>query len=197
MRDKFLTDAYYAGPARAGRKAKHKEKLRLGRSRFGWENDLRQMSAGFQCAHCRNTVFTDSLLSGVLNRNHCPYCLWSRHLDLHTSGDRLAACKATMQPVGLSLKKVHKRYAQGGAGELMLVHQCIECGAVSVNRIAADDDSQKIIEVFEASFELDTRSKIRLQAKSITLLEATQLSIVRDQLYGRYCPDGTERRLEV
>jgi hypothetical protein len=102
-----------------------------------------------------------------------------------------------MRPVGLSLKKVHKRYAREGAGELMMVHQCVECGSVSANRIAADDDSQKIIEIFEASFELDTRAKIRLQVKGFTILEVTQLSIVRDQLFGRCRSEGTEWRLEV
>jgi hypothetical protein len=197
MREKFLTDAYYAVPQQTGSKAKQKEKLRLERSRFVWVDDLRQMSASFQCANCRNTVSSDSLRSGVLNRNHCPYCLWSRHLDLHAPGDRLAACKAPMQPVGLSLKKVHKRYARDGAGELMLIHQCVECGSVSANRIAADDDSQKIIEIFEGSLKLDTRAKIRLQVKGIAVLDDTQISIVRDQLFGRYCSEGVELRLKV
>jgi hypothetical protein len=48
----------------------------------------------------------------VRNRNHCPYCLWSRCLDLFRAGDRLSACKAPMQPVGLALKHTRKKYGR-------------------------------------------------------------------------------------
>ncbi len=59
----------------------------------------------FKCIHCHHLVPADSLVSGVINRNHCPYCLYSRHLDLHQAGDRLSACKSQMQPVALTFKR--------------------------------------------------------------------------------------------
>jgi hypothetical protein len=46
----------------------------------------------FKCGHCHAFVSMEPILSGVQNRNHCPYCLWSRHLDLYEAGDRLSAC---------------------------------------------------------------------------------------------------------
>src|SRR4026209_2498083 len=98
----------------------------------------------FRCAHCRNIVSVTHLLSGVNNRNHCPYCLWSRHLDLYSAGDRLSACKAKMKPIGLTMKKGRNKYRPGPRGELMLVHACTECNAVSINRIAADDDPETV-----------------------------------------------------
>src|SRR5512133_632213 len=74
----------------------------------------------FKCNHCRQHVSAASFLSGVVNRNHCPYCLWSRHLDYYKPGDRLAACKAKMRPVGLTLKATRKKYSPESQGELML-----------------------------------------------------------------------------
>ena len=37
----------------------------------------------FQCNHCKNYVSANMAFSEVINRNHCPYCLHSKHVDLH------------------------------------------------------------------------------------------------------------------
>src|SRR5688500_3395418 len=98
----------------------------------------------FRCAHCHALVSSAHLLSGVHNRNHCPYCLWSCHLDLFAAGDRLSACKAPMRAIGLTMKAGRNKYQPDSRGELMLIHQCTDCGALSINRIAADDDSDTV-----------------------------------------------------
>ena len=116
---------------------------------------MRSMAASFgdfRCAHCHNLVSTAHLLSGVNNRNHCPYCLWSCHLDLFSAGDRLSACKGQMKPIGLTMKKSRNKYRLESRGELMLVHECTECGTLSINRIAADDDPENILTIFQDSF---------------------------------------------
>ena len=99
------------------------------------------INTDFKCRHCGSYISTARPLAGVGNRNHCPYCLWSRHLDLFEAGDRLAACKAPMRPVGLTLKNSRNKYARAASGELMLVHLCTDCSKISINRIAADDHS--------------------------------------------------------
>ena len=104
----------------------------------------------FRCAHCGHIVSSAHWLSGVNNRNHCPYCLWSRHLDLYAAGDRLSACKAPMQPLALTTKRSRNKYSHG-RGELMLVHLCTDCGNLSINRIAADDNSDTLLEIFNIS----------------------------------------------
>src|SRR5258708_33457603 len=108
--------------------------------------DWRDLHFGdFDCCHCRLGVSAEALLSGVNHRNHCPFCLWSKHVDLRAAGDRLSACKAPMRPAGLTFKRVRKKYAPNGEaglpprGELLLVHHCTACRAVSLNRLAADD----------------------------------------------------------
>lgn len=136
----------------------------------------------FKCAHCHVIVSSAHMLSGVNNRNHCPYCLWSCHLDLYVAGDRLSACKGQMRPVGLTMKMSRNKYRLDGRGELMLVHQCIECGALSINRVAADDDSSRILSVFRESFTNEVRE--RCEAFGIRMLHDHDMDTICKQLYG-------------
>jgi len=136
----------------------------------------------FQCGQCDNYVTTAHLFSGVNNRNHCPYCLWSRHLDLYSAGDRLSACKGKMKPIGLTMKKSRNRYQIKSRGELMLIHECVECGNLSINRIAADDDPDSVMEVFQASLTLGRHVKMRCKEQGVTILN--EVGIVSVQLYG-------------
>jgi hypothetical protein len=89
-----------------------------------------------------------------------------------------------MQPIGLTLKRVSKKYGTG-QGELMLVHQCLECGKVSINRIAADDDGLMMLAIFERSQRLDWQTRNELEAVGIRLLRTTDLGWVRAQLFGK------------
>jgi hypothetical protein len=68
---------------------------------------------------------------GTDHRNHCPTCLWSRHLD-DTPGDRAADCGARMEPLAISVR---------GDGEWVLVHRCTHCGVLHANRTAGDDNA--------------------------------------------------------
>ena len=139
----------------------------------------------FKCQHCSAYVSTSRLLAGVANRNHCPYCLWSRHLDLFEAGDRLAACKAPMRPVGLTMKNSRNKYARIGSSELMLVHLCTDCECISINRIAADDVPQAIMEVFEASRAAPNRLRQQGITDRINLLGDQSFEIVCQQLFGQ------------
>ena len=152
------------------------------RSRYG-KPGMNSIEAGFKCTHCHGFVTTQPGLSGVGNRNHCPLCLWSRHLDLYKPGDRLSACKAPMQPIGLTIKATRKKYGPG-RGELMLIHLCRECEKLSINRIAADDDPQTAFSIFEGSFRLDAGAHARLQACGVRALEAADRDTVHIQLFG-------------
>jgi len=139
----------------------------------------------FKCAHCHAVVSSAHMLSGVNNRNHCPYCLWSCHLDLFAAGDRLSACKAPMKPIGLTMKKGRNKYQREARGELMLIHECVECRTLSINRIAADDDSETVMAVFQESFTLGQQVQAVCQQYGILILKAEDAGIVQTQLYGR------------
>jgi len=139
----------------------------------------------FKCAHCHAYVSCMPMLAGVNNRNHCPYCLWSRHLDLFAAGDRLSACKAPMHPVALTLKRTRNKYGYGG--ELMLVHLCSECAEVSINRIAADDDAETLLNTLIESFALPHTTRMLICKNDIRLLDAENVALVQSQLFG-YSP---------
>ena len=140
----------------------------------------------FKCMHCHAMVSSAHLLSGVNNRNHCSYCLWSCHLDLYAAGDRLSACKAPMKPVGLTMKKGRNKYQRDARGELMLIHQCSECRTLSINRIAADDDSETVMAVFQESLVSGRQFHALCQEYGIVMLQKEDAKLVSAQLYGHY-----------
>ncbi len=143
----------------------------------------RSYNGDFRCANCGNYVSAMQVVCGVRNRNHCPYCLWSRHLDLYAAGDRLSACKTLMRPLGLTMKPCRNKYAPG-EGELMLVHLCVGCRCVSINRIAADDDARTLMEIFTASSSLLSGTRDLLLASGIRLLDRQKAGDVKRQLLG-------------
>ena len=84
---------------------------------------------GFTCLNC--SKFVSYKAPGTKNRNHCPYCLYSVHVDFEP-GDRSNACLGLMPPKG-KLEKPD--------GEEVLVNKCIKCGFERKNRVAGDDST--------------------------------------------------------
>lgn len=163
---------------------KMKYKTRNDRFRSIYTDRHNPKDGNFRCLHCGNHVVQTPSLSGVQNRNHCPYCLWSKHVDLHQSGDRLAACKAQMRPVGLAMKKNRKKYGPETGGELMLIHCCEGCGKFSLNRIAADDLSDRVLEIFSASTALNNKVCQKIENNGIQPLCAKDAHFLRAMLFG-------------
>lgn len=95
--------------------------------------EYKDFSAAFVCGNCGNTVVPPG--SGTVNRNHCPGCLWSRHVDLRT-GDRMSVCRGMMEPVALWVKE---------KGEWSILHRCVKCGLIRANRISGDDCRDNLI----------------------------------------------------
>jgi hypothetical protein len=157
-----------------------KARPRSTRAKLNWVEEARC----FKCIHCGYFVVSDPILCGVQNRNHCPYCLCSRHVDLFKAGDRLSACHGEMKPIGLTLKKTRKKYGKYEHGELMLIHHCAGCGKISVNRIAADDTAETIIDIFEDSFSLSEALTSLIEREGIHTLQANDKGLVQAQLMG-------------
>ncbi len=81
----------------------------------------------FTCIRCRREVPLSSY--GTKHRNHCPACLWSRHLDIEP-GDRQSPCRAPMEPIGIEVRP---------DGEWAIIHRCTACNTLRANRLAGDD----------------------------------------------------------
>ncbi len=90
-------------------------------------------SETFTCKVCGRVVVPEG--AGTQHRNHCPYCLSSQHLDIEP-GDRGADCGGVMDPIAVWVRK---------NGEWAIIHRCRICGALSSNRIAADDNPMKLM----------------------------------------------------
>lgn len=84
----------------------------------------------FSCGYCHASV------KGNGYTNHCPKCLWSRHVDVYP-GDRAAACGGLMAPVSAWLEH----------GEWQMRHHCLVCGYEKKNRLAADDDMSVLADI--------------------------------------------------
>lgn len=147
-----------------------------------------EKNTDFRCAQCKAAVSSDHAISGVNNRNHCPHCLWSKHVDLHKPGDRLAECRSRMQPIGLTLKRTLKKYGDEMQGELMLIHRCTGCGKLSINRIAADDDPQVVVRIFQAASDLDMATLNVMRSNGIIPLGSDDFATVLARLFGRQVP---------
>jgi len=89
----------------------------------------RRGADSFRCRHCRLDV--SHTAPGTRHRNHCPSCLWSRHVDDDVPGDRDADCAGSMEPIAVCVRD---------NGEWALIHRCGGCSTVRVNRIAGDDN---------------------------------------------------------
>lgn len=83
----------------------------------------RKENTGFTCDNCGSEVLPQT--NGGY-RNHCPFCLYSKHVD-DIPGDRKETCSGMMMPVRL-VYKTGKGY--------QIMHKCLRCGIEKTNRIA-------------------------------------------------------------
>ncbi|MBN1684081.1 MAG: RNHCP domain-containing protein [Gammaproteobacteria bacterium] len=85
----------------------------------------------YVCEHCHKPV------QGGRYNNHCPHCLWSKHLDQDVPGDRSSSCQSLMKPIGVTRKN----------GKWRIIHQCLKCHKQTETYTASDDDFDKIIQL--------------------------------------------------
>lgn len=85
----------------------------------------------FVCEHCGKLVPK----LGYSCRNHCPYCLYSKHVDINP-GDRREECHGLLKPIQVEINS-KKGY--------VIIYKCEKCGAIRRNVSARDDDMNKII----------------------------------------------------
>jgi len=86
----------------------------------------------FICKFCGQGVGPAE--SGTKNRNHCPHCLHSLHVDL-SPGDRRSSCFGLMIPIGLWSERKETR----------IIHRCTKCGLIKINRLAGDDNERALL----------------------------------------------------
>lgn len=86
----------------------------------------------FICENCGKKV----MKLGYTARDHCPYCLYSKHVDINP-GDRSSECKGLLKPI--DIEKYKDTYK--------IIYKCQKCGQTHKNIMANDDDMDLIIEL--------------------------------------------------
>jgi hypothetical protein len=96
-----------------------------------------------------------------------------------------------MQPIGLTFKREgwDKYTGKPKQGEIMLIHHCLKCGKISINRIAGDDSPTTILKVFENSLALSSGLKNSLKVEGIRMLTKNDRQEVQNQLFGKSSVD--------
>ncbi|MDD5290251.1 MAG: RNHCP domain-containing protein [Patescibacteria group bacterium] len=87
-----------------------------------------KLKENFICGHCGAEVI------GTGYTNHCPKCLWSKHVDINP-GDRAESCGGMMEPIEIETR----------SGNFDIIHQCQKCGALKKNKAEENDDAEAII----------------------------------------------------
>lgn len=87
----------------------------------------------FVCEHCGKKVGK----LGYTCRNHCNYCLYSKHVDINP-GDREETCHGMLKPIQVILDS-KKGY--------VIIYKCEKCGAIRKNKAAIDDNMDLIIKL--------------------------------------------------
>jgi len=77
----------------------------------------------FVCQNCGTKV------SGNGYTNHCPSCLYSKHVDINP-GDRLSSCGGLMIPASFEIKR----------GEYVIIHRCLKCNFEKKNKLSEGDN---------------------------------------------------------
>lgn len=85
----------------------------------------------FTCDNCGKRV--EKL--GYTSRDHCPYCLCSKHVDI-MPGDRENECKGILRPQQVEIDS-KKGY--------VIVYKCDRCGQKHKNKSADDDNKELLI----------------------------------------------------
>jgi hypothetical protein len=84
----------------------------------------------FKCEKCGYEV------SGSGYTNHCPNCLWSKHVDVFP-GDREESCEGLMRPARVEKKD----------GEYVIVHKCEVCREERRNKMSPKDNFEEIVKL--------------------------------------------------
>lgn len=82
----------------------------------------------FVCAHCGQRVVGNGFT------NHCPACLWSKHVD-NDPGDRAATCGGQMRPVRL----------EGSTPSYRIIHRCERCEVERAVKTAEADNPEALV----------------------------------------------------
>ncbi len=103
------------------------------RTKYRQKSHHSDQNKWFHCVRCSRPIVPQAI--GTEHRNHCNWCLWSKHLD-DVPGDRAADCGGAMEPIAVWVRR---------GSDWAIIHQCRKCGELHSNRIAGDDNEIALV----------------------------------------------------
>lgn len=66
----------------------------------------------------------------------------------------------------------------------MIIHQCLGCDKLAINRIAADDNTECLLAVFNSTADIQENLRNQIGSQGIRLLVGDDMNIILTRLYG-------------
>ena len=85
----------------------------------------------FTCGNCGEKVVGNGYT------DHCPKCLWGKHVDFEVPGDRASDCQSLMTPIEV----------QYTGGKYKILYKCNGCSHKFWVKAGESDNVEKLIEL--------------------------------------------------
>lgn len=92
---------------------------------------MKRVRENFICEVCGTQVVGDGYT------DHCPNCLWGKHVDDTIPGDRASLCRGLMEPKRTSYEK----------GSFRIFYKCTKCSHEFWVREGKNDSRERLIEL--------------------------------------------------
>ncbi len=99
-------------------------------SRINKMKKFQKNKEDFICEKCEEKVIGNGYT------NHCPKCLWSKHVDINP-GDRAANCGGMMRPIKVETEK----------GEYVITYHCEKCNFERRKKVEKNDNFDEVIKI--------------------------------------------------
>lgn len=92
---------------------------------------MKKVVENFVCEKCGARIIGDGYT------DHCPNCLWGKHVDYETPGDRVSDCKGLMEPIRTSFEK----------GKFRIWYKCTQCSHRFWVREGKNDNRELLVKM--------------------------------------------------
>jgi len=87
----------------------------------------------FVCEHCGERVVGDGYT------DHCPKCLWGKHVDKEIPGDRASDCRGMMEPIRAQFKMANLKFK--------IKYKCQKCNHTFEIWNAKEDSREELLKL--------------------------------------------------
>ena len=95
--------------------------------------NFKKVKEDFGCERCGERVVGDGYT------DHCPKCLWGKHVDKEVPGDRDSECRGMMEPIKAEFLISNLQFK--------IKYQCLKCGHEFWVRQGDGDDKEKLMKL--------------------------------------------------